>query len=60
VIKIGDKVDICIPSGNFGNMLGAYLAKKIGLPIDKLICASNEVLLFKVKQTNRIKFLLIS
>ena len=42
-IKLGDKVDICIPSGNFGNLLGAFIAKQIGLPLDKLICASNEV-----------------
>ena len=42
-IKFGEKIDICIPTGNFGNILGAYIAKKMGLPINKLICSSNEV-----------------
>lgn len=41
-IKIGDKVNVCVPTGNFGNILAAYLAKQMGTPIDKLICASNE------------------
>ena len=40
-IKLGDKVNFCVPTGNFGNILAAYIAKKMGLPIDKLICASN-------------------
>jgi threonine synthase len=35
-------VDVCIPSGNFGNIFGAFYAKEMGLPIGKLICASNE------------------
>ena len=41
-ISFGETVDICIPSGNFGNILGAFIAKKMGLPLGKLICASNE------------------
>ena len=41
-IKIGDKINIAVPTGNFGNILAAYYAKKTGLPINKLICASNE------------------
>lgn len=41
-IKLGDKINVCVPTGNFGNILAAYYAKNMGLPIDKLICASNE------------------
>ena len=40
-ITLGDKVDFCVPTGNFGNIFAAYLAKCMGLPIGKLICASN-------------------
>ncbi len=40
-IQIGDKINICVPTGNFGNILAAYYAKKMGLPVNKLICASN-------------------
>ena len=38
----GDKINVCVPTGNFGNILAAYYAKNMGLPIDKLICASND------------------
>ena len=38
----GEKVNICVPTGNFGNILAAYFAKLMGLPVNKLICASNE------------------
>ncbi len=41
-ISLGDTIDICVPTGNFGNILAAYIAKKMGLPVRKLICASNE------------------
>ena len=37
----GDKINVVVPTGNFGNILAAYYAKKMGLPIGKLICASN-------------------
>ena len=40
-IKLGDKINICVPTGNFGNIFAAYLAKNMGLPIDKMVCASN-------------------
>lgn len=40
-IKEGEKIDVSVPTGNFGNIFAAYLAKKMGLPIGKLICASN-------------------
>lgn len=42
VIKTGQQIDIAVPTGNFGNILAAFYAKKMGLPIKKLICASNE------------------
>lgn len=41
-IAIGDEINICVPTGNFGNILAAYYAKRMGLPVAKLICASNE------------------
>ncbi len=42
VITDGDRINICVPTGNFGNILAAYYAKEMGLPVNKLICASNE------------------
>ena len=39
--KMGDVFNVCVPTGNFGNIFAAYLAKLMGLPIGKLICASN-------------------
>lgn len=41
-IAQGDTINVCVPTGNFGNILAAYLAKQMGLPVKKLICASNE------------------
>ena len=41
-IKEGDEINIVVPTGNFGNILAAYYGKKMGLPIGKLICSSNE------------------
>ncbi|MBQ7567130.1 MAG: threonine synthase, partial [Oscillospiraceae bacterium] len=40
-IAAGDKVDFTVPTGNFGDILAGYLAKRLGLPVGKLICASN-------------------
>lgn len=40
-IRLGDKVNFSVPTGNFGDILAGYLAKKLGLPVGKLICASN-------------------
>ncbi len=40
-IKLGDKINVAVPTGNFGNILAAYYAKQMGLPVEKLICASN-------------------
>ncbi|MCR5097453.1 MAG: threonine synthase [Lachnospiraceae bacterium] len=42
VITPGDTVDVTVPTGNFGNILACYYAKQMGLPIGKLVCASNE------------------
>ena len=40
-INLGDKINIVVPTGNFGNILAAYYAKHMGIPVNKLICASN-------------------
>ena len=40
-IKNGDEMNVVVPTGNFGNILAAYYAKKMGVPVGKLICASN-------------------
>ena len=42
VIEEGEPINVTVPTGNFGNILAAYIAKKMGTPIDRLICASNE------------------
>ncbi|MGN0400022.1 MAG: threonine synthase [Blautia sp.] len=41
-IKDGEEINVTVPTGNFGNILAAFYAKNMGLPIGKLICASNE------------------
>ena len=41
-IELGDKIDVCVPTGNFGNIFACYIAKIMGLPVNKLICASNK------------------
>lgn len=41
-IKYGDTVDFAVPTGNFGNILACWYAKRMGLPVGKLICASNQ------------------
>ena len=40
-IQLGDKVNFCVPTGNFGDILAGYLAKLLGLPVGMLLCASN-------------------
>ena len=40
-IALGDKVNVVVPCGNFGNILAAYYGEKLGLPVNKFICASN-------------------
>lgn len=40
-VALGEKIDVCVPTGNFGNIFAAYVAKLMGLPIEKLVCASN-------------------
>ncbi len=41
-IKNGEKMNIVVPTGNFGNILAGYYAKQMGIPVGKFICASNE------------------
>ena len=41
-IAEGEQINVVVPTGNFGNILAAYYAKNMGVPIDKLICASND------------------
>ncbi len=41
-VRIGEPVDVCVPSGNFGNIFAGYLAKAMGLPLRQLVVASNE------------------
>lgn len=41
-VELGSPIDICVPTGNFGNILAAYYSKMMGVPIHTLICASNE------------------
>ncbi len=40
-VRMGETVNVCVPTGNFGNILAAYYAKCMGVPLGKLICASN-------------------
>lgn len=40
-IKNGEMINVCVPTGNFGNILAAYIARNMGLPIAKFVCASN-------------------
>lgn len=40
-IKPGDEINVVVPTGNFGNILAAYYAKEMGVPMHKLVCASN-------------------
>lgn len=41
-VKMGERIDVCVPTGNFGNIFAAFIAKQMGTPIGKLICASNK------------------
>ena len=41
-IEAGQEINVVVPTGNFGNILAAFYAKQMGLPVNKLICASNE------------------
>jgi len=40
-VSLGDRIDVCVPTGNFGNIFAGYIAKLMWLPIEKLVCASN-------------------
>ena len=41
-VRAGEMIDVCVPTGNLGNILAGYYAKRIGVPIERLVCASNE------------------
>ena len=41
-VAAGDEIDVCVPTGNFGNILAGFYAKRMGVPIGRLLCASNE------------------
>ena len=41
-IRLGEKIDVCVPTGNFGNIFAAFIAKLMGTPIGRLVCASNK------------------
>ena len=41
-VTMGEVIDVCVPTGNFGNIFAGFIAKKMGLPIGKLVCASNK------------------
>ncbi len=41
-IRLGDSIDLCVPTGNFGDILAGWYAKRMGLPVGRLICASND------------------
>ena len=41
-LQMGDRLNVCVPTGNFGDILAAYYAKQMGLPLGKLVCASNK------------------
>lgn len=40
-VKAGERINVTVPTGNFGNILAAYIAKRMGLPLGRLVCASN-------------------
>ena len=42
LVKTGEKLNFCVPTGNFGNILAGWFAKQMGIPVGRLICASNE------------------
>ncbi len=41
-VTLGEKIDVCVPTGNFGNIFACYIAKLMGLPVERLVCASNK------------------
>ena len=56
-IAEGEKINVVVPTGNFGNILAAFYAKNMGLPIDKLICASNDNKVLYDFSSRQFKFL---
>ena len=41
IVAAGDPIDVTVPTGNFGNILACWYAKQLGVPIDRIVCASN-------------------
>ncbi len=41
-VKLGDEINVCVPTGNFGNIFAGYIAKQMGLPVKRFVCASNK------------------
>ncbi|MDR3085970.1 MAG: threonine synthase [Christensenellaceae bacterium] len=53
-LSLGQRMNVCVPTGNFGNILAAYYAGRMGLPVGRMICASNRNnILFDFIQTGR-------
>ncbi len=42
IVPLGESMNFCVPTGNFGNILAGWIAKQMGLPVERFICASNE------------------
>ena len=47
-IQPGEEINFCVPTGNFGNILAAYYARAMGVPVKKLICASNKITFYRL------------
>ncbi|KAJ8301244.1 hypothetical protein KUTeg_020231 [Tegillarca granosa] len=55
VVEMGSDVDLCVPTGNFGNILAAFYAKEMGVPFNQLICASNKLVHYDLRKRSLIQ-----